>query len=267
MDISTLFTQICGRVRNSRYKTQIILVYSSTKYSSAVTLDDFVKATKRTLDEAKSYAAEINSLSDATRIKTLSKIPYINEQYVRIEDNKLVVDKNLANIDIVNFKICHQIYATYITLTKELRQYDYKIVVQSYDYIREKLEKQPSARIPFKDLFNEYSRLKSQTESFFVVDSLAQQRAVIERRNPLVKQAYEQLGIEKVKALKYHVGNIRRELVKGLKKGSDYKIVKMIDMKFQKQEPIPKSQIKEDLQAIYDSLGLKQIAKATDLAR
>ena len=267
LDISTLFTQICGRVRNSRYKTQIILVYSSTKYSSAVTLDDFVKATKRTLDEAKSYAAEINSLSEATRIKTLSKIPYINEQYVRIEDNKLVVDKNLANIDIVNFKICHQIYATYITLTKELRQYDYKIVVQSYDYIREKLEKQPSARIPFKDLFNEYSRLKSQTESFFVVDSLAQQRAVIERRNPLVKQAYEQLGIEKVKALKYHVGNIRRELVKGLKKGSDYKIVKMIDMKFQKQEPIPKSQIKEDLQAIYDSLGLKQIAKATDLAR
>ena len=129
------------------------------------------------------------------------------------------------------------------------------------------MEKQPSARIPFKDLFNEYSRLKSQTESFFVVDSLAQQRAVIERRNPLVKQAYEQLGIEKVKALKYHVGNIRRELVKSLKKGSDYKIVKMIDMKFQKQEPIPKSQIKEDLQAIYDSLGLKQIAKATDLAR
>ena len=105
LDISTLFTQICGRIRDSRYKAQIVHVYSTTKYSKAVTLDEFVAATQRTLAEAESYAAEINSLSEATRVKTLSKIPYINEQYVRIVNNRLIVEKNLANMDIVNFKI------------------------------------------------------------------------------------------------------------------------------------------------------------------
>ena len=104
LDISTLFTQICGRIRDSRYKAQIVHVYSTTKYSKAVTLDEFVAATQRTLADAESYAAEINSLSEATRVKTLSKIPYINEQYVRIVDNRLVVEKNLANMDIVNFQ-------------------------------------------------------------------------------------------------------------------------------------------------------------------
>lgn len=112
LDISTLFTQICGRLRDSKYKGVIIHVYSTTKYSQEVTLDEFVAATKKTLQEAVQYADEINRLSEIARVKTLSKIPYINEQYVRIEDNRLVVDKNLANMDIVNFKICRHIYRT-----------------------------------------------------------------------------------------------------------------------------------------------------------
>ena len=78
LDISTLFTQICGRLRDSRYKGEIIHVYSTTKYSREVTLDEFTAATKNVLTEAVSYADEINKLSETTRIKTLSKIKYIN---------------------------------------------------------------------------------------------------------------------------------------------------------------------------------------------
>ena len=123
LDISTLFTQICGRLRDSKYKGEIIHVYSTTKYSRDVTLDEFVAATKKTLQEAVQYADEINSLSDTAREKTLSKIKYINEQYVRIEDNRLVVDRNFANMDIVNFKICRHIYRTYVRPYKLLSKY------------------------------------------------------------------------------------------------------------------------------------------------
>lgn len=80
LDISTLFTQICGRLRDSKYKGEIIHVYSTTKYSRDVTLDEFVASTKKVLAEAVSYADEINKLSDTAREKTLSKIKYINEQ-------------------------------------------------------------------------------------------------------------------------------------------------------------------------------------------
>ena len=267
LDISTLFTQICGRIRDSRYKAQIVHVYSTTKYSKAVTLDEFVAATQRTLADAESYAAEINSLSDATRVKTLSKIPYINEQYVRIADNRLIVEKNLANMDIVNFKISRHIYATYVNLTDELQRNGYKVTVQTYSKVVEHLAANPSARTAFRELFDEYSRLKTMTEQFFVVESPAELCAVIEQRHPLVKQAYDELGTAKVQALKYHVGNIRRELVKGLSIGDDYKIVKMINDAFQKQTPIAKNKAKERLQEIYDTLGLQRKAKATDLAQ
>ncbi|MCI5716890.1 MAG: hypothetical protein MR292_00675 [Alistipes sp.] len=267
LDISTLFTQICGRIRNSRYKTQIIHVYSTTKYSKTVTLNEFIRATKKTLSEAEDYAAEINSLSEATRIKTLSKIPYINEQYVRIEDNRLVVDKNLANMDIVNFKISRHIYATYVNLTDELQRNGYKVAVRTYSKVIEQLATKPKARITFQELFDEYCRLKTMTTPFFVLESPAELCTRIEQRNPLVKQAYDKLGVAKVQALKYHVGNIRRELVKILSIGDDYKIVKMINAEFQKQTPITKSKVKERLQNIYDALGLKRKAKSTDLAK
>ena len=184
LDISTLFTQICGRIRDSRYKAQIVHVYSTTKYSKAVTLDEFVAATQRTLADAESYAAEINSLSEATRVKTLSKIPYINEQYVRIVDNRLVVEKNLANMDIVNFKISRHIYATYVNLTDELQRNGYKVTVQTYSKVVEHLAANPTARTTFRELFDEYCRLKTMTEQFFVVESPAELCAVIEQRHP-----------------------------------------------------------------------------------
>ena len=266
LDISTLFTQICGRIRDSRYKAQIVHVYSTTKYSKAVTLNEFVAATQRTLADAESYAAEINSLSDATRVKTLSKIPYINEQYVRIEDNRLIVDKNFANMDIVNFKICRHIYRTYVNLTNELQRNGYTITRHTFSEIIEKMENKANARVTFKELFDEYHRLKT-TRPFFSLDNHEELCARIAVKYPLVKQAYDELGTDKVQALKYHVGNIRRELTKQMRLPSEYKIVKMINDAFQKQTPIAKNKAKERLQEIYDTLGLQRKAKATDLAQ
>ena len=81
----------------------------------------------------------------------------------------------------------------------------------------------------------------------------------------MVKQAYDELGTDKVQALKYHVGNIKRELMKRQAAPTEHKIVKMINTTFQKQTPIAKSKVKAELQRIYDDLGIKQRAKAADL--
>ena len=266
LDISTLFTQICGRLRNSRYKDEIVHVFSTTKYSQDISVDEFIAATKKTLSEAEDYVADMNSLRGATRIKTLSKIPYINEQYVRIENNKLVVDKNLANIDIVNFKICRHIYRTYVNLASELQQNGYSISRYSFSKVIDKVECNPASKVTFKELFDEYCRLKETKPAFSFV-SHENLCGLITAKNPLVKQAYDELGVAKVQALKYHVGNIRRELIKLQPLSVEHKIMMMINASLPKQTNIAKSKIKEKLQKIYESLGVKQTAKASDLAK
>ncbi len=170
LDISTLFTQICGRIRDSKYKGEIIHVYSTTKYSREVTLDEFVASTKQVLADAISFANGLNSLNDIVRERTLSMIPYINERYVRIEGNRLVVDKNLANMDIVNFKICRHIYRSYVNLADELKRNGYIITKHTFSDIIEKIENKANARVTFKELFDEYHRLKI-TQPFFSLES------------------------------------------------------------------------------------------------
>ena len=130
----------------------------------------------------------------------------------------------------------------------------------------EKIEDKANTRVTFKELFDEYHRLKT-TRPFFSLDNHEELCARIALKYPLVKQAYDELGTAKVQALKYHVGNIRRELTKQVRLPSEYKIVKMIDTVFPKQMFIPKSKAKSELQRIYDDLGIQQTAKAADLAK
>lgn len=266
VDISTLFTQICGRLRDSKYKGEIVHVYSTTKYSREVTLAEYEAATQKTLAEAVKFAADINRIDEPSRIKMLSKIKYINEQYVRIENNRLVVDKNFASMDIVNFKICRHIYRTYVNLKQELQNNGYNITKHTFSQIIESIEANPAARVTFQELFDEYHRLKT-THPFFSLESHEDLCTQIAAKYPLVKQAYDDLGVSKVQALKYHVGNIKRELTKQQPAPTEYKIVKMINTTFTKQTPILKSKVKTDLQRIYDDLGIAQTAKAADLAK
>lgn len=130
----------------------------------------------------------------------------------------------------------------------------------------EKIEDKANTRVTFKELFDEYHRLKT-TRPFFSLDNHEELCARIAVKYPLVKQAYDELGTDKVQALKYHVGNIRRELTKQMRLPSEYKIVKMIDTVFPKQTLIPKSKAKTELQRIYDDLGIQKTAKAADLAK
>jgi hypothetical protein len=82
---------------------------------------------------------------------------------------------------------------------------------------------------------------------------------------PFIRDAYTKLGDQKVKALKYRVGAIQDALTAMSRLDTDLKIVEMADRRFPKQTPIPVKKIKEELQKIYDTLGISRRAKATDM--
>lgn len=157
-------------------------------------------------------------------------------------------------------------YLQNLNLTNELQRNGYAITQHSYSEIIEKIENKANARLTFKELFDEYHRLKT-TKPFFSLESHEDLCAKIAAQHPLVKQAYDELGTDKVQALKYHAGNIKRELTKRQPLPVEHKIVKMINTMFPKQTFIPKSKVKAELQQIYDDLGIQQTAKAADLAK
>lgn len=265
VDISTLFIQICGRIRNSIYNSEITHIFSTTRYSEDLTLEEYIDRTKQTLEEAVDFANEINQLSEKSRKKILSD-RYLNEKYVRIEDHILIVDKNFANIDIVNFKITKQIYKTSITLSDELKRNGFGVLIKTVNFESpsEKVEMNPKAKVSFKDLFDEYVRIKEMSTGFSL-DNNHDKLASIESIKPLIKEAYDKLGKTGVQELKYNQTNIRREILKKLNISTEHKIVKMINGCMDYYKAIPNTVIKERIQNIYDELGIKRKAKATDL--
>ena len=88
-------------------------------------------------------------------------------------------------------------------------------------------------------------------------------RACIESEKPLVKEAYEVLGADKVREMKYHQSNIKRELTKRMHETLETKIFLLLDAQLPKQVAIPKANIKQKLQEIYDELEIKKKANAS----
>ena len=265
MDISTLFVQICGRIRNSIYKTDVVHIYSTTRYSEDLTLEEYIEKTKETLGKAEKLVTDINNVPEDSRAWVLSDIPYRNEKYLTVEDNRLRIDKNLVNIDIMNFKITKQLYKTSVTLCDELKRNGYGVSVKTItvESPSEKLEVNPKARVSFQELFDEYTAIKENI--IYSFDNPHYKLEIIESINPLVKEAYDKLGKAEVQRLNYNQTNIRRELMKKLDIAIENKIVKMIDESIPPHISLESALVKSKLQAIYNELGLKRTAKATDL--
>ncbi|MDR0605957.1 MAG: hypothetical protein LBG80_16830 [Bacteroidales bacterium] len=252
------------------YATDIIHIYSTTRYSEDVSLEQFIESTEKTLAKAVKLVKDTNSVAEDSRRTILAALKdKLNEEYVTIDENNglLVVDKNLPKVDIVNFKITKQLYRNSITLHNEQRRNGFGVSIKTVTVQSpaDELELNPKAKISFQELFDEYAAIKEQpiTYSF---DSPHYKLEIIESKNSLIKEAYEKLGKVEVQRLKYNQTNIQRELVKKLDISIENKIVKLLDKVIAHHEATPISAVKEELQAIYDELGVARKAKATDLA-
>jgi hypothetical protein len=118
--------------------------------------------------------------------------------------------------------------------------------------------------LPFKQLFDLYCLILNKQDKYTLTPDYRLE--LIEFRNPLVKEAYDKLGREEVQRMNYHQSNIKRKLIEISHKKNDYKIVEMIDETLSHQTAIPVKKVKEELQSIYNQLGMSEKkAKATDL--
>lgn len=55
LDISTTLIQICGRIRDSRYRNGIIQIYSETRYHNDVTLEEYEEASEMEIENTERW--------------------------------------------------------------------------------------------------------------------------------------------------------------------------------------------------------------------
>lgn len=278
LDISTLIIQICGRIRDSRYKLEVSHIFTETRYNKFLSLDEFKESTQRQLNDTKDLINDINKMPDKTRKINIGLIEKnnkagLNERYIFNNNDSLELDENLLNLDIVNFKITNHLYQSRITLDQEYHKYGFRVTNGETILYTDKLIANNKAKISFKDLFMEYTQLREDNSFLFYFGNPEDRRSLIERDKPLIKDAFEKLGIRKVEELKYNVTNIKREIFKLQNDISmDTKIIKCLNEVGITIGAIHTAKAyKELLQDIYITLELKDLrgnikkAKASDL--
>lgn len=279
LDISTLIIQICGRIRDSHYKTEITHIFSETRYNNFTSYEEFKAFSQKEIETTKKWIDEVNNMSEESRKKNISIIEKgnkagLNEQYIYKKEDKLFFDENLVKLDIVNFKITHSLYASRITLKNEYGKYGFNVLSEDVMVYTDKLMTNKKAKISFKDLFDEYVRLKKDIPMFHF-GNIDERISLIEKEKPLVKIAYDTLGADKVEGLKYNVTNIKRTILKYQgNKSNDAKIIECLnDIGIKEGSTMRVSECKKKLQKIYSDLALYEeynkikAAKATDLSQ
>ena len=261
-DISTSFIQIAGRIRNSIYNWEVIHLYGTTGNYKTVSPEEFERVTWETVKKTEQDLEHINALSEDFRASIIRNLPYINEPFV-IEDNgKLTVDRNMAKLEIVGYRVVNGVYSSQVTVEDEMKKNGISIEESDSDTAPKNIQTMTQSRTNFKDIYTRYSEIRREKPIMFTTDWEIELSEAI---YPFIRDAYTKLGDAEVKRLKYRVGAIQDALTAMSKVDTDLKIVEMADRRFQKQTPISVKKIKEELQKIYDTLGISRRAKATDM--
>ncbi|MBQ8070452.1 MAG: hypothetical protein IJ202_06355 [Bacteroidales bacterium] len=263
MDISTSFVQICGRIRNSRYRNRITQIYSTSRYRKAISAEEYEKETMEKLERTQEHIKWMNECPKELRPAFLKQIPYMNEPYVQEKEGMVILDRNMAYQDIVNFKIVNMDYCTRVNMKNCLQKANIK-VKESVSVHQEDSALPTLKKASFRELFETYCQIRQSNVMSMTEDERV---TYIRIYKPLVIEAYDSLGPDRVREMKYHVSNIKREIASKGSLKEDYKIAKMLSAVLPMQEAIPVKKIKQELQKIYDAIGKKATAKATDVSR
>jgi len=270
IDITTLLVQIIGRVRDSKYKNVVDLMYSGelhesygiSKYKYIKIIEEHLKKAEITVDTFKNMKCPLLKQQALERNE--------NHPYLVVVDGRLEVNTNAMHCEMNAWETINRTY-TYKVLPcgkiKRNMEGTKKINGRTYEYIGTKeidmsgVNKIRIGKVAnFKHVCLQYEKALAMEKGMLRTQTIKNIKELCE----LVHEAYTKLGQKKVIALGRRKCNIQKALIAINNKDSiDIKMVKRLKLRNNKWTSNEK--IKKAIQDCYDLLGLGITAKATDV--
>jgi len=264
IDIVTLLPQIIGRVRNSKFKDQVDLMYSGNRYISTLTEEEFKFEVKKNI---KAYEVVVSTFNSGNgELKTVLLEGATTNSYLIVDGEELLLNDSAWYNEMHNYSTLHNTY--YISRdgksdsisngVKRINQIDYEYNGISKIEIKGINKLKIGAVSSFADSCENYFDLVK-NENYMLLH-------LINKNESLIHKAYTILGENKMRALKLRKKSISEALILEEKFDSkNNKIVKLLNLKTGLF--YPKYVLKKKLQKIYDSVGIPDKAKALDVSK
>ena len=265
LDISTSMRQICGRIRNTRYKHDMTVIFNTTRYEDADTFEAYKARVEEEVRKADKNVKGLNEMDEDFRKQIIAKIKEFDAPFITVDENdQIIVDHDMVNLDLFSYKNIHEIFGTLDNFDAELERNNFSIVEQICAD-NQFVELMTTEKISFKDCCEEYDSIKSQ-QGIYVFN---EDERLVRLRNlcPEACLAVDKLGIDEVRRMKFHKQNIHRKLISVSGVQQDVKIKRELDHRLNKFEAYSIPTIKKILREVYSDVGLDKKPVATDLKR
>jgi len=267
LDISTQVRQIAGRIRDTKYHT-ITHLYKTTRYNNHLTFDEYKEVVLNEEKKAKSYISKINNDNEIVEGTKESIYPYVFKDE---ETGKFSFDPNRMKLDIFNYKCLHHTYSLDVNISNEYTNNGVAEIAQYKDNkISDKLLMNESSRTTFKDAIAEYDSIINRKKILDLSSVDNDRLALLIKKYPYIEDAYNSLGMDRIKEMKYHTSNIKRALIvetsKLTNKAKIAKLLKSVEG-FSEGTFVTGEKIKLVLQQIYDVIGITDIKASVQAFR
>lgn len=262
-DVLTTLPQIIGRLRDSKYKSTVYVVMTKSYYFSYTSIEEFEKEIRRQLEKANGLVETFKQSADNEMTREALRKGIEFNMYVLERNDTLKVNTSVLHCEMHNYEALHTDYyykdfavdghqaiVDINSIPHNFKKANLDLNVDGLNKLR--LNKKPS----FKDLCIDYIKCKE--------ENVPAQITEIELEFPIIKQAYKELGAEKMKALNYRKNFIREELLVSSQLDNSQKIVGLL--KYKVGDLVSKNEAKLRIQSIYNQLNINKTAKATDLS-
>ena len=265
-DISTMFTQIIGRIRDSKYRNRITHIVSNTNYKGNVTCDEFKQIAEAEYKVSESAISEYNNQEKhlrKQRYEQWGKDHFIDRFiYVDVDkDYNFSMDRNLLKKNLLDYEIKTEVYNKSYSLVKAYKENDFNVESLMFKSYSDKLAANDATKGTFKEAVEEYHSIRSTMRWGNGKERLA----LLELKYDYLKDAYSLVGMERIRELKYNVTLVKREIIKNSVKHLSKKIIELMVQKIGYQNPVDLEFAKKKLQEVYDILSLEITATASKL--
>lgn len=242
--IDTDIIQIAGRIRNPTNPFRNYLCHIFNVNPLSLTREEFVRVTEEKIKQSNVLLQGYSKLTDEERALFLST-QNLENFYISVdEEGKPYYDEMLYLLDKRRYEDIAQVYQEGLS-------------VNSYYSSLESMDILPSTKLDIDYLVDNsfYSLCKTAVEGRGNIENIYEQF-------PLIKEAIEKLGVDKVKALTYNPTRIQHEIDDFDKKD---KIKAAVSTQIEKEKFYSCKDMKIALSFIYTKLGVRGTAKASDI--
>ena len=265
--IDTDLPQIAGRIRTPKnpFRYNLVHIFNTTYKDLRLymTYEEMKAKTDNEIKKAYDTVRYFNDAQKALKENLRDKIKHdLNSLYIKYDKKKdeFAINDILPKLELYNFKVNQIVYGTGVSIKKDYEEnnidfnYDYKPAKET-----EETELPVVKKIDFKEAFLRYAKIMSK-------DPHSPALMLLEEQQPLIRPAYHNLGVERVRNLRY----IKKSVEAALScldddKTKDQKLAQLMVKLIPTATTITVANALDKLSQAYNEIGISRKPKTKDL--